>query len=68
MSPDDIFDERKNKFLKIGRNKGFIDDLEKLSSLNAHTNNLIDKLKLKKSLVICSIISLILLMTYLIIL
>ena len=68
ISGEEILNLRKNKFLKIGRNKGFIDDLEKLSSLNAHTNNLIDKLKLKKSLVIGSIISLILLMTYLIIL
>ena len=33
MSPDDIFDERKNKFLKIGRNKGFMNNLEDLSSL-----------------------------------
>ena len=32
MSSDEIFNERKNKFLKIGRNKGFINNLEDLSS------------------------------------
>ena len=32
MSPEEIFNERKNKFLKIGRNKGFISNLEELSS------------------------------------
>ena len=30
MSPEEIFNERKNKFLKIGRNKGFISNLEEL--------------------------------------
>ena len=28
MSSEEIFNERKNKFLKIGRNKGFYDNLE----------------------------------------
>tara|TARA_A100001015_G_scaffold263662_1_gene310762 strand:- start:1709 stop:2806 length:1098 start_codon:yes stop_codon:yes gene_type:complete len=68
ISGEEIINLRKNKFLKIGRNKGFMDDLEKLSSTKTQSNNLIDKFKLKKSLVIGSIISLILFMTYLIIL
>ena len=51
MSGEEIINLRKNKFLKIGRNKGFIDDLEKLSSLNAHTNNLIDKYKSNKFII-----------------
>ena len=34
ISSEEIYNERKNKFLKIGRNKGFIDNLEELSSLN----------------------------------
>ena len=51
MSGEEILNLRKNKFLKIGRNKGFIDDLEKLSSLNAHTNNLIDKYKTNKLII-----------------
>ena len=33
ISPDEIYNERKNKFLRIGRNKGFIENLEELSSL-----------------------------------
>ena len=33
MSPDEIYNERKNKFLKIGRGKGFMSDVEQLSSL-----------------------------------
>ena len=28
ISAEEIYNERKNKFLKIGRNKGFIDNLE----------------------------------------
>ena len=34
MSSDEIFNERKNKFLKIGRNKGFINNLDDISSLD----------------------------------
>ncbi len=34
MSPEEILDQRKNKFLKIGRNKGFISNPENLSSLD----------------------------------
>ena len=32
VSPEEILNQRKNKFLKIGRGKGFIDNLESLSS------------------------------------
>ena len=39
ISPDEIFNERKNKFLKIGRNKGFIENIEKLSSLSKNKDN-----------------------------
>ena len=38
MSADEIFDNRKNKFLKIGRSKGFMDNLEDLSSLKPVEN------------------------------
>jgi len=34
MSAEEILDHRKNKFLKIGRTKGFISNLENLSSLD----------------------------------
>ena len=33
LSPEEIANERKNKFLKIGRNDGFISTTEDLSSL-----------------------------------
>ena len=39
ISSEEIYNERKNKFLKIGRNKGFIDNLEQLSSLNTNKSN-----------------------------
>ncbi len=48
MSPQQIFDQRKNKFLKIGRNKGFIANLEDLSSTNLKEKDLIHILKSKK--------------------
>ena len=34
MSSEEIFDGRKNKFLRIGRSKGFMSNLDELSSLN----------------------------------
>jgi acetyl-CoA carboxylase carboxyl transferase subunit alpha len=40
MSADEILDQRKNKFLKIGRNKGFISNPENLSTLESKKNNL----------------------------
>ncbi len=38
MSPEEVFNERKNKFLRIGRNRGFIDNIENLSSLKIKDN------------------------------
>ena len=40
MSSQEILEQRKNKFLKIGREKGFISNLESLSSLENKKNNL----------------------------
>ena len=40
MSADEILDQRKNKFLKIGRNKGFISNPENLSILDDKKNNI----------------------------
>ncbi|MBD1137494.1 acetyl-CoA carboxylase carboxyltransferase subunit alpha [Pelagibacterales bacterium SAG-MED43] len=40
MSAEEILEQRKNKFLKIGRSKGFINNLENLSSLDNKKNNL----------------------------
>ena len=39
MTPNEILDQRKNKFLKIGRNKGFISKPENLSVLDDRKNN-----------------------------
>ena len=38
LSPDEIMNERKNKFLKIGRNDGFMSTTEELSTLNVKKN------------------------------
>ncbi len=40
MSPEEILTQRKNKFLKIGRNKGFIENLEDLSSVEFKKRNM----------------------------
>ena len=52
MSPEEIFDGRKNKFLKIGRSKGFMRNLNELSSQNLEKNNLNHFLKSKKIFVV----------------
>ena len=52
MSPEEIFDGRKNKFLKIGRSKGFMSNLNELSSLNLEKNNFNHFLKSKKIFIV----------------
>ena len=52
MSSEEVFNHRKNKFLKIGRNKGFISNLEDLSSLKPDKTDLYQILKSKKNLLI----------------
>jgi len=67
MSANDILDQRKNKFLKIGRSKGFISNLENLSSLE-NKKNIFDQIITKDKKNIYFIVSLILVMvTFLII-
>ena len=51
MSADEIFNERKNKFLRIGRSKGFISNEEDLSSLTIQNNNFDKILKSKKVII-----------------
>ena len=48
MSPEELTNERKNKFLKIGRNDGFISTSQDLSSLTVKKNKFENILKLKK--------------------
>ncbi|WP_440920550.1 acetyl-CoA carboxylase carboxyltransferase subunit alpha [Candidatus Pelagibacter sp.] len=52
ISPEEIFDGRKNKFLKIGRSKGFMSNLSELSSLNLQKSNFNHLLKSKKIFVV----------------
>jgi|TARA_B100001093_G_scaffold517471_1_gene599117 acetyl-CoA carboxylase carboxyl transferase subunit alpha len=47
-TPDEIINERKEKFLKIGRDRGFISDQNDLSSLTVKRSRINDILKLSK--------------------
>ena len=38
MSAEEIYNDRKNKFLRIGRNKGFMSNLDEISSLKPLEN------------------------------
>ncbi len=51
MTGEEIINDRKNKFLKIGRGKGFIDNLGELSSLKVKNNTIQEILKTKKFLI-----------------
>ena len=61
LSESEIYNERKNKFLKIGRNKGFMTNPEDLSSLKIQENKFDKILKLKKNFIVGIGITLILL-------
>ena len=61
LSSEEIMNERKNKFLKIGRNQGFISNSEDLSTLTIKNNNFDKILKSKKVLIGSIIVSLVLL-------
>ena len=50
MTPEEIYNDRKNKFLKIGRNDGFMTSTEDLSTLTFKKNNFDKILKSKKVL------------------
>ena len=65
MSPEEIFNERKNKFLKIGRNKGFISNLEELSSTRYNSKDFFSILYDKKKLYIIAGIFCIFLVSFL---
>jgi len=61
FSSEEIVNERKNKFLKIGRNKGFMSSPEDLSTLTVKKNNFDKILKSKKMIIGSVLIGLILL-------
>ena len=50
MTSEEIMNERKNKFLKIGRNDGFMNNVEDLSNLTIKKNNFDNIFKSKKLL------------------
>ena len=50
MSGEEIFNNRKNKFLRIGRSKGFVTNTADLSSLKVQQNEIFETLKKKKFL------------------
>ena len=64
LSSEEIMNERKNKFLKIGRNQGFISNSEDLSTLTIKKNNFDKILKSKKVLIGSIIAGLVLLITF----
>jgi acetyl-CoA carboxylase carboxyl transferase subunit alpha len=51
LSSEEIMNQRKNKFLKIGRNQGFISNSEDLSTLTIKQNNFDTIFKSKKVLI-----------------
>ena len=68
MGPLEILNERKNKFLRIGRDKGFINNLNDLSSLELKTNHVDKIFKSKTSYIALIILFLIILISLIIIL
>ncbi len=63
LSSDEIMNERKNKFLKIGRNRGFISDSKNISTLTVKENNIFEILKSKKLPIIFGLIGIIFLVS-----
>ena len=66
MTEEEIFNERKNKYLKIGRNKGFIDNTNELSSLKPEKNKLSQILIEKKTVSVSLVLALIALLLFII--
>ncbi|MDC6482893.1 acetyl-CoA carboxylase carboxyltransferase subunit alpha [Candidatus Pelagibacter sp.] len=62
LSSEEIMNERKHKFLKIGRNKGFISNSEDLSTLTAKPSNFDNILNSNKILIGSIVAGLILLL------
>ena len=65
LSSEEIMNERKTKFLKIGRNKGFVSNSEDLSTLSIKDNNINEIFKSKKVLIGFVIVGFILLVAVL---
>ena len=50
-SPEEIINDRKEKFLKIGRDRGFMSDKTNLSSLNSKSSKMNKIIKSKKIII-----------------
>ena len=61
LSIEEIINERKNKFLKIGRSKGFTNNSEEVNTLTIKRNNIDNILKSNKVLISSALLGLILL-------
>jgi acetyl-CoA carboxylase carboxyl transferase subunit alpha len=59
MSADEIYLDRKNKFLRIGRRNGFMNNVDNLSSLNLQDNSFVEILRSKKKFVTIAALALI---------
>ena len=66
MTEEEIFNERKNKYLKIGRNKGFIENSNELSSLKHEKNKLSQIMREKKTVLVSLTIAIIALLLFVI--
>ena len=65
MSRENILDNRKNKFLTIGRNKGFVSKLDDLSKLSMNQNKInifIEKILRSKNILIIFCISILIIL------
>ena len=66
MTREDVFNHRKDKFLKIGRNKGFVSQLDDISALSMKKNKInifIEKFFRNKNNLIILVISLLLVLS-----
>ena len=66
MTSEEIFNHRKNKFLKIGRNKGFINNPEGLSALAPKNKKFNNIFKSRKLLIYSAITFLVIILSLLI--
>ena len=67
MSSEDIVNHRKNKFLKIGRDKGFVDNPESLTAIQSQSTKFLAIFNSKKkiSIAIIAVVSFALLLAFL---
>ena len=67
MTEEEVFNHRKNKFLKIGRSKGFVSQLDDISTLSMKKNriNVVIEKFLKSKVNIIILVGVLILLSYL---